>query len=122
MKEQIPFSEADLPRFRKRLLRQRDELRALEEAADTATEAVELDQARVGRLTRMDALQGQAMSLEAKRRREIELQRISAALERMEKDEYGYCLGCGEAIATGRLELDPAAPLCFDCANRSERS
>ena len=60
------------------------------------------------------------MSLEAKRRRQVELQKITAALQRMEEGEYGYCLRCGEEIAVKRLELDPGAPLCIACASESE--
>jgi DnaK suppressor protein len=96
---------------------------ALLSACTTAagsTEPVELDQSRVGRLSRMDAMQLQAMSRENQRRRELELQRITAALGRIGDGEYGYCLHCGEIIAASRLEADPAAPLCIDCASRLE--
>ena len=58
------------------------------EAADT----VELDQSRLGRLSRMDALQQQAMSQALNQRREIELQKISSALRRLESGDYGSCL------------------------------
>lgn len=77
---------------------------------------VELDQTRVGRLSRMDALQGQAMAQETERRRKLELQRIDAALDRLDTDEYGYCLKCGDEISVKRLELDPAVTVCIDCA------
>lgn len=79
---------------------------------------VELDQTRVGRLSRMDSLQRQAMAQEAERRRKLELQRIDAALERLDTDEYGYCLTCGEKISVKRLELDPAVTVCIECARR----
>ena len=78
---------------------------------------VEVDQQMVGRLSRMDALQVQAMAQETSRRRVNELRRIKAALERIEDGEFGYCLECGEEIAMRRLELDPAAPLCIACAS-----
>lgn len=78
---------------------------------------VELDQSRVGRLSRMDALQGQAMAQETERRRNVELQRIDAALARLDTDDYGYCLTCGEEISKKRMELDPAAAVCIDCAS-----
>jgi len=99
-----------------RLLAMREELQTLAETGKDAEQTVELDQSRVGRLSRMDALQGQAMSLEAKRRREIELQKVNAALQRIEDEEYGYCVRCGEEISPRRLAVDPAAPLCIDCA------
>jgi DnaK suppressor protein len=76
------------------------------------TELVQREQ----RLSRMDALQGQAMAQETERRRKLELQRIDAALERLETDEYGYCLTCGDEISVKRLELDPAVTVCIDCA------
>ena len=85
------------------------------EAAGT----VELDQSRVGRLSRMDALQSQAMYRETNRRREVELSRIKGALQRIEDDEYGLCVRCGEEIAEGRLLSDPSVPLCIDCASRA---
>ena len=106
----------DIDHFRKLLLNRQSELMALAETGTEATKPVELDQARVGRLSRMDALQGQAMSQEARRRRELELVRISKALKRLELDAYGECLNCGEEIAVGRLEVDPAATLCIRCA------
>jgi len=105
--------------FRELLLNRQSELVALAETGAAATQTVELDQSRVGRLSRMDALQGQAMSQEAGRRREQELVRISKALKRLELGEYGECTSCGEDIAAGRLEIDPAAILCIRCAESS---
>ena len=67
----------------------------------------------------MDALQSQALAAEVERRREVELERIDMALERIEQGEYGYCVACGEPIAEQRLELDPATPVCISCAERS---
>jgi DnaK suppressor protein len=102
----------------------RDTLRELERQIrardqDTADQRapVELDQQSVGRVSRMDALQVQAMAQETSRRRAAELRRISAALARIDEGEFGYCIKCGDEIASRRLELDPAAPLCIDCAS-----
>lgn len=100
----------------KRLNEKREELRAIAAASRDSRKPVELDQSRVGRLSRMDALQDQAMALETERRREIEIRRIGAALDRVETGDYGYCLTCGEEIAPKRLEFDPATPVCIDCA------
>ena len=109
-----------IAKFKKQLISQQVELRELEQTGDDASKTVELDQTRVGRLSRMDALQGQAMSLEMKRRRQLELKNIAAALRRIENNEYGYCVKCDEEIATKRLEFDPAAALCIECANKTE--
>ncbi len=78
---------------------------------------VELDQTTQGRLSRMDALQVQAMALETDRRREMEIRKIDAALERLDDGEFGYCLSCGDEIGVKRLDNDPAVPSCISCAS-----
>jgi DnaK suppressor protein len=87
-------------------------------AAERAT--VVLDQTSVGRLSRMDALQNQAMQLETERRREVEIKRIDAALKRIADDDYGYCVACGEEIGEKRLKMDPSTPVCIDCAQSND--
>jgi len=98
------------------LLALQAELLALSEAAGEDRKPVELDQQSVGRLSRMDSIQVQAMAKAADARRVMELRRIEAALKRVEADDYGWCVACGEAIEPKRLEVDPAAPQCAVCA------
>lgn len=107
--------------MRQRLLQLRDELEAETAAAEGAADIVELDQAKVGRLSRMDAMQAQAMAQASAQRREATLRRIAAALSRVEDDDYGDCTECGEPIARQRLEFDPTVLLCIDCASSAER-
>ncbi|HMB77070.1 MAG TPA: TraR/DksA C4-type zinc finger protein [Kiloniellaceae bacterium] len=102
--------------FKQRLLRRREDILDIRSVSDASRRPVELDQTRVGRLSRMDALQEQAMSLETERRRKLELKRIEAALQRIEEGEFGYCLLCGEEIEVKRLDLDPTLPTCVACA------
>jgi DnaK suppressor protein len=90
---------------------------ASEEAAATDSAApVTLDQESVGRLSRIDAMQMQAMALAAQARRRAERERIMAALRRIEAGDYGWCMACGETIAAPRLAHDPAATHCIGCA------
>ncbi len=110
----------DLKRFKSQLLRQQKELLDLEIMGDEAAKTVELDQTRVGRLSRMDALQGQAVSLEIKRRRAVEQQQIRAALRRIEEGDFGYCRVCDDEIGIKRLEINPATTQCIRCAEKSE--
>ena len=112
------FTAPELARIRQQLLQLQQELLDLNESGDQASAVVELDQSRVGRLSRMDALQDQAMAQEQKRRRAQELQQIAAALQRIDSGDYGYCLECGNEIASKRLEFNPSAPLCIDCAGK----
>jgi DnaK suppressor protein len=112
--------EVDIPSLREKLLRLREETEHSLRTSDDLSDVVELDQARVGRLSRMDAMQAQAMSQAAGRRRQATLVKIEAALIRMDKDEYGLCRYCDEAINPKRLEYDPTAVSCVSCAERNE--
>ena len=110
------INDAEIDGFRKRLLAERADL--LKEDAQGAEdrETVMLDQTSVGRLSRMDAMQRQAMAEATHRRRAARQSRIDAALGRMDEGEFGYCTDCGEEIAPKRLELDPTVPTCVSCA------
>ncbi|SFD49879.1 TraR/DksA family transcriptional regulator [Roseivivax sediminis] len=78
---------------------------------------VTLDQQSVGRLSRMDALQSQAMAKAGQARRDAERRKLAAALARIDEDEFGWCDECGEEIPVRRLELDPTATRCVACAS-----
>ena len=104
--------------FRIMLLDRKAELQGLEETLAEAGKTVELDQARVGRLSRMDALAGQQMALEAARRRRQQLVKIEGALRRIDAGDFGFCLDCDEEIKLGRLQADPSNSLCIHCAEK----
>jgi len=94
-------------------------LQALHSEAQANSEArniVMLDQTSVGRLSRMDAIQQQAMAQATQARRELESRQIMAALKRIEDGEFGYCEDCGEDIPEARLNLSPTASRCVSCA------
>lgn len=103
---------------RERLLRLQTQL--MEEAADSPDTEVELDPSRVGRLSRMDAMQDQAMARATAGRRELRLSAVAAALERVDNGDYGVCRRCETDIHPRRLDIDPLALLCIDCASLSE--
>ncbi len=107
--------------FYKKLLEERLDVIQADRAAQQSEGApIELDQTKVGRLSRMDAMQQQAMAQASARRAELELQRVRTALGRLRSGEYGYCVKCDEEIAEGRLRVDPAALICIDCARAAE--
>ena len=116
----MDLSDNDLQRFKSLLLKLKAELLKAGETGQQAEEVVELDQTRVGRLSRMDAMQAQAMSLETGRRRRMHILAINSALARIENDDYGDCYDCGEIINPRRLEADPATKLCISCAEAQE--
>ena len=112
------MEDAEIEKFRTQLLRLRSELEGLEETSKEATKPVELDQASVGRLSRMDAMQSQQMAQELARRRQQQLARIEGALRRIESGDYGYCSVCDEEIDVRRLALDPTTTRCIKCADQ----
>ena len=102
-----------------------DRLTVLNSAAEIQQQGgapKELDQTRVGRLSRMDAMQQQAMSQAAARLSAAEQQRIKTALVRIENGEYGYCILCEEEIAEKRLRFDPSLLICISCAEKAENT
>jgi DnaK suppressor protein len=107
--------------MRDRLLQLRADIQAAVAASQGSSQVVELDQSRLGRLSRMDAMQVQAMSQASDQRRELSLRKITAALARIDNDDFGYCQSCDEAIARKRLEFDPTAVLCIACASSAEQ-
>lgn len=108
--------------MREALLKLRAEIEQVGETANDAASTVELDQTRVGRLSRMDALQAQAMSKASIERRELMLRKIDAALKRIDEGRFGLCLSCDEPINQKRLDFDPTVTLCIECASRAERT
>jgi DnaK suppressor protein len=114
------LSDKQLQYFKNLLQELKNELLEADESGHQAEKVVELDQTRVGRLSRMDALQAQAMSVETGRRRRLHLQEIGAALERIETGDYGDCFECGELINPKRLEANSRTTLCIQCAEALE--
>ena len=110
-------SDLDLVQVRAALEAERDSLDDLSDATEDERRPVELDQQSVGRLSRMDAMQVQAMAQAVEGRRRQRQAQIAAALKRVDEGEYGYCVVCGEDIPVKRLEVDLTAARCVDCAS-----
>lgn len=100
-----------------RLTALRSELEEFSRVSEDMRAPVELDQNSVGRLSRMDAMQQQAMAQATERKRAHDLVRIEMAERRIADDEYGYCEECGNEIPDGRLAIDPMAECCVGCAS-----
>lgn len=107
----------DENRVKKALERMESKLDAVAEIGQAAAAAVELDQSKVGRLSRMDALQSQAIAQASERQRQLQRQQIKRARQKLSDSNYGDCETCGEPINPKRLEISPIAATCIDCAN-----
>ncbi len=110
------MTEPELEYFRKLLEELKAEYLETLGASLNSAKGEELDQQRIGRLSRMDAIQSQAIMQGANRRMAAELQQINLALERIQKGAYGTCMVCGRLIPRGRLEALPSATSCMGCA------
>lgn len=106
----------DLEIARKRLAKRKAEIEELSRLSEEARSTVELDQQTVGRLSRMDSMQQQAMAEAQERMRQRDLLRIEMAERRINTEDYGYCMECDAEIPDGRLEIDPMAEKCVHCA------
>ena len=110
-------AQTDLRALRAQLVERLNGLRDTSETTADDRRPVELDQTSVGRASRMDAMQVQAMAVASEQRRHDEARRIEAAIKRIDEGEYGYCTACGEEIAEKRLAADPIVATCIACAS-----
>ena len=102
--------------LRDELLRKKDELTVRLERitanlrrgyeADSKERAKQLEDSEV-----VDALGNEAR---------VELNKISAALSRIDSGNFGSCVECGSSIDQGRLKAYPYALECIDCATMDE--
>jgi DnaK suppressor protein len=87
---------------------------ALLTSAGSAAPVV-LDQSSVGRLSRMDAMQQQAMAKATRQKAQLRLTQCKSALSSFDRGEYGLCRKCEEPIGCPRLSAKPEAPFCLEC-------
>ena len=63
----------------------------------------------------------QQRDLALRERSRAELEKVEAALRRLDDGTYGLCASCGNPIAPERLEAIPWTPICIDCARKGVR-
>jgi DnaK suppressor protein len=61
-----------------------------------------------------------ALELRARDRERKLIRKIDQTLEKIRKEDYGYCEQCGIEIGLRRLEARPTATLCIDCKTLEE--
>lgn len=106
--------------YKEVLLERQREIATQFEQTQEMSEPVSPDPA-IGRLTRQDAMQQQQMTLETRRRLELQRTQIQTALARLEKGTFGVCVLCKEPITEQRLEIVPESPLCVPCLERRNK-
>lgn len=109
-------SEKPLDVYKQQLLNMQQQLQQDSAAAEQSSATVELDQQSVGRLSRMDAMQAQAMAQGLERRRAQQRTEVIAALRRIDSGDFGFCQDCDEPINPKRLAVNPTCRYCLNCA------
>lgn len=114
------LTQAQIEELRADLLALKEELEAALRGTRESAKTVELDQQSVGRLSRMDAMQQQAMAKANQSAQETRLQQVQAALRWVESGEYGLCRSCEDDIGYRRLKARPETPMCLNCQRERE--
>ncbi|RDX38147.1 TraR/DksA family transcriptional regulator [Kangiella sp. HD9-110m-PIT-SAG07] len=115
------MKSSQIQSYKKQLAALEAELMDFLGLSSESSQAVELDQARMGRVSRGDAMQQQAMVSAAHQRDEKHLVAVRKALKRIDSDDFGFCLECGDDINPQRLDVAPETELCLDCQSLQEQ-
>ena len=102
------------------LLTLKEDLGLLLIESAASSQIVDLEQP-IGRLSRMDALQQQAMAKANRTGHQQRLTLIETALQAIKMERYGECRRCEEPIGYARLNVRPESPFCLDCQKLSEK-
>ena len=105
--------------FRKKLESWRAELIA--EATETITDLSQENLHRPDQMDRAQIESNAAIDLRTRDRERKLLQKIEAALRRIDDGSYGYCVETDEPINLRRLEARPIASLSLHAQERHER-
>jgi len=109
------LSDSQLVELREELDRQVARLERSMKVTEEAARPVQLDQTVVGRLSRMDEMQNQALTKNLREREQIKAALLKQALERLDVGTYGTCLDCAGPIPVERLFVFPETPTCGHC-------
>ncbi len=115
--EEDDLSEKQREELRELLQSTISELEPLLASFNAASEIIDLDQP-IGRLSRMDELQRQAMSKANRHQLIKKLNQSKQALALWE--DYGYCRSCEEPVGYKRLKARPETPYCLECQSARE--
>ncbi|MBE3589511.1 MAG: TraR/DksA C4-type zinc finger protein [Firmicutes bacterium] len=113
--------------FRRLLLERADEFRRRRRSLEEGGFAGSLGES-LGELSTYDnhpadiggELQFRSQDLAFRAEADGALERVQAALARLDDGTYGLCLRCGRGIDRDRLEALPEAELCLACQQRAE--
>jgi len=112
------FNNEQLEMFRRILLSQRDRL--LDGADETVTRMGDTNESFADPTDRATWESDSTRDLRIRDRERQLMDKIDAALTRIEDGTFGECDECGETITIGRLKARPVTTLCIECKARQE--
>ena len=113
------LTESQRVQLHHKLMALKSELELFLAGSTASSQAVDLDQP-IGRLSRMDALQQQAMAKANREGHKLRLVLIESALSAIKTGHYGECRRCEEPIGFSRMNIRPETPFCLNCQKKSE--
>lgn len=109
-----------LEEFRSKLTEEKRRL--LKKAAHTIENEIELSKDDMADdVDLASALTDQNLSLRLRGRERSLMDKIDLALERIDNEEFGECVVCGDDIALKRLRARPVTTMCIACKEEQER-
>lgn len=107
----------DIAKFEERMKTELESVIASLEQTVEATATVEPSQSSSGPVSRIDAIQQQAVAIGLQNRLQLRRRKLEAALGRIASGHYGNCCECQDKLELDRLEADAATVFCLDCAS-----
>lgn len=115
----MELTETELQRLGDKLLQVKKEIEQLLTDSVESSRPVDLGLS-IGRLSRVDAMQQQAMAKANREGHQRRLVLIDAALRTLKSGHYGLCRSCEEPISLKRLKARPETPFCIECQTERE--
>lgn len=114
------MNEMQLEYFKDKLIKWKQEL--LKESTETINHLKEDKWHDQDFNDRVNAENETSVELRTRNRYLKLIDKIDSALDRIKKNEYGYCEDTGEKIGIKRLNARPIATLCIEAQERHERN
>ncbi len=94
------------------ILKTKESIKDLEEQNKPISPDVSL-----GRLTRMDAINNKSVIEASLKQAKLRLNSLNNALTKIDSEDFGLCIGCGEQIPIARFLIRPESVYCVSCAS-----
>jgi len=112
------LSKEDLQHFKELLTSQLEELQRKADGTVSDLLLLSVHSADLLDISSMDA--DRSFTLRIRDRESKLINKIKAALDRIEEDEFGVCDMCGEDIGIARLRARPVTTFCIRCKTKME--